>query len=94
MSLRRLEPSNGPSNSTPVKASAHPLQRARKSGASQRRHRHTAGDWERLKVTISNLYLVENKSADDVVNDLSREHDFKVRYARLDGLLVASWIGI
>lgn len=71
-------------------APVHQNQRIRNRGAPQRRHHHTDSDWEKRKETISQLYLVENKSVEDVVKSLSEDHEFYVRYALLDEL--ASWM--
>lgn len=77
--LKPLLPSHHLSDPIPpVEPPAHPNHRIRKRGAPQRRHRHTANDWEQLKKTISQLYVVENKSADDVVKVLSEDHGFEV----------------
>jgi len=83
--LKLLLPSRPLANSIPpVETPVRPHQRPRKRGALQRRNRHTTSEWNQLKKTISQLYVAENKSVDDVVKVLSKDHGFEVRYALMN----------
>jgi hypothetical protein len=46
----------------------------------QRRHHHTDTDWEAQKQTIFRLYIEEDRSAEDVIEILARDFDFKAGY--------------
>lgn len=48
------------------------------------RHHHTDDDWEDWKQTVFQLYIGEDRTAEDVVETLRRDFDFKARYTPSD----------
>jgi hypothetical protein len=51
---------------------------ASNSSTKEKRHRHSDADWESQKNTIANLYVQEELTAEDVIDELAKHHGFKV----------------
>ena len=49
-------------------------------GGKQRRHRHTAQEWEDLKECFKELYFQEDSSLEDVRQEMKRDYGFEARY--------------
>jgi hypothetical protein len=53
----------------------------RGSGAPKsRRHRHTEQEWNELRDIITHMYIEKDKKAEEVVDFLSTQHNFKVGF--------------
>lgn len=50
-----------------------------KDDGSQRSRRHRCADWERHKLTITRLYLDENKTLGEVMRIMRDQHGFDAR---------------
>ncbi|KAL1591719.1 hypothetical protein SLS60_011718 [Paraconiothyrium brasiliense] len=51
--------------------------------SKSRRHRHTEQEWNQLREFITQVYVEEDKKAEEVVEILSTQHDFKVGLRKL-----------
>jgi hypothetical protein len=68
-----------------VPISGTPVQLNRRtSKQDHHRHHHTDDDWEDRKQTVFQLYIEEDRTAEDVVETLRRDFDFKARYTPSD----------
>ena len=51
-------------------------------GGKQRRHRHTAQEWEDVKETFKDLYFQQDTSLEDVKQEMDKDCGFEARYVR------------
>ena len=62
---------------------------ARQQGREkQRRHRHTAEEWEDMKESFKELYFQEDSSLEDVKQEMERDYGFEARYVRGFGVKI------
>lgn len=52
----------------------------KQGGGKQRRHRHTAQEWEDLKECFKELYFREDSSLENVRQEMKRDYGFEARY--------------
>lgn len=55
---------------------------ARQGGPKQRRHRHTAQEWEDVKESFKALYVHDETSLGDVKREMETLCGFEARYVR------------